>query len=464
MPFIPAAIAFLGTTAGAVTASAVVGAGTALYSSSQQSKAAGQAQQAQNTASQQQLAAQQQALAQATAINQPFVTGGQQAFSQLLQQLGVTQAAQPAASTGKTGSAGVSPTQDYAGSAAPPSGGIDYAKVAQERPDVVAEYQKQHATADPNSPNYTAKGLDSQQNYIDWWANSNKPATDTYQIPTVAAPETATPAPIATTPTPTTPTTPAAPNPMTAAAPSFTTPTYTTPTFASAPTGPDTSAKSFESSPYYQQGLATGQRNLNANSAARGLGQSGSAIEAALQFGQENFAQNYGNWFNQQNQQYTQQLGQYNADRAATLNQFNNDRSSTLNQFNNDRSYGTNVWQNQRDYATNQSNTQTGNLFSLAQIGQNAAGATTGANSSYANNASNIYGSQANAAATAAQQKASANSQLAGSLGGIGSNLFNAFGGSQTPLTAVSPYSIQAAPNPYANQNIALTHMPNVVF
>ena len=45
----------------------------------------------------------------------------------------------------------------------------DAQKILTERPDVMAEYQRASAAADPNSPVFKQKGLDSPENYAAYW-------------------------------------------------------------------------------------------------------------------------------------------------------------------------------------------------------------------------------------------------------------------------------------------------------
>jgi hypothetical protein len=224
------------------------------------------------------------------------------------------------------------------------------------------------------------------------------------------------------------------------------------PVYTRGQTGPAPSQadffSNFEASPGYQWRLQQGQRNLNANFGARGLLKSGSAIQGAIDYGQNQAASEYGNWFNRQNSLYNEANTQYN-----------NANLRTDANFNADRSYGTNLFTNERDFANNVYNTNTGNLFSLAQMGQNAAGATAGAATNYANASSNIYGSQADAAAAAAQQRASANAGAAGALGSAAGNIFAAYNGAgyspiptQTIGQAWNPIINNVAP-PSANAN-----------
>lgn len=426
---------------------AVIGAGAAVYSASQQKKAAKTEVQAQQQAAQQQLAAQQQAYQTTSALEQPFLTGGQAAFNTLINRYvpGQTQA----------------PTQAQPATQAPASTGPAFSapdpnQILQDHPDVMQAYQtaingdasKGIPAADRNSPAFAQAGLTSPQDYAQKWFNGG--GSQLYQLPQAAtpapAPQTAAPAPA--------PVTGGAPDLTNASRPTTApAPTYTDPTIAPAPTfGPAPQAgdfldpSKFQTSPGYEWAVQQGQRNLNANFGARGLLKSGAALQGSIDYGQNQANSQYQNWFSNQNSLYNTALGQYNQDRNVGLNQYNADRTTTLNQFNNDRNvglsqYNTDVTRSDNNFTTDRSfqagqqQQNTNNLFSLANYGQTAAGNVSNAAGGFANNSSNIYGNQANAIGNAAQQQGSANAGMAGSLAGIGSNLFNSYLGSAGQLT-----------------------------
>lgn len=440
----------------AAVAAAAITAGSTIYGASQSKKAANKAADAQNTAAQQQIAAQQQALDKIIALNAPTIQGGQQAYQALLQQFGITGAAPaaqpaPALSYDATGNvvrapmaatapmtsqapkteggfAGTSPLASPAAlSATASGGGVDYARLFQDRPDVMAEYQKVAAQADPNSPQFQKLGLDrGAEGFADYWL-ANKPAQDTYAAPTTAAQPAATQAPTAQAQTQPAAVDPnAAPNLMNAARP----------TAAAAPdfTGqaPDLNSffSNFEADPGAAYRRSEALSGVNAASAARGKLRSGDAVKALATLSSDLASQEYNNWFGRQNTLY------------------NNSR----NAFQNDRAYDTGIWQygvdrgdsnfnTDRGYQTQQDNTRIGNLFDLAKMGTNAAGNVSGAASANANNQSSIFGSQAQNASDAAYAKANANAGAVGSLAGTATNLFANWGGGGTQTNAAQPFN-----------------------
>jgi hypothetical protein len=480
----------------ALAGSAIVGAGASIYSAGQQKKAASQAQEAADRAAQQQLAAQQAALDRVTQLEAPFQQGGALGETALLQRLGLIQpgttATQPDPYYGyypqgaspsqgltdratavpgglgpapKTGNAGTSPAvpdvgQGVANSNPAPAGTStqgqvpDWNAYLQANPDVLQWAQSGHG--DPNIP---IEQQSLQQRAAYQWAHEQQvygtaPRPLTYVAPqaqpqqTAAGPE-RTDLMTADRPTPD-------------AAPTFTRPDQGT--------APDASQffSNFTADPGYQFALQQGLRSANAGYAARGLLKSDSAIKGLNDYAQGQAAQQYGNWWNRQNQLYN-----------TALNIFNSNRANANQNFENDRGYGTNLYLNQRDYTNNNFNqdrqyqtgrydTNTGNLFQLAQMGQSAAGAVGGANQSFANNASNIYGSQANAAANAAYDRASANAGMAGSLAGTASNLFGSYasgafgGGGGFPVQTVGDLKPVQFQNPFSPSGPMTTFKPPV--
>jgi hypothetical protein len=205
-------------------------------------------------------------------------------------------------------------------------------------------------------------------------------------------------------------------------------PTFTRPDQGTAPTAADYFGN-FQADPGYQFRLQQGLRAANAGYAAKGLLKSDAAVKGLNDYAQGQASQEYNNFFNRQNQLYTTALNQFNANRSNANQNFENDRGYGTNLFLNNRDFTNNNFNTDRAYQTGRYDTNTGNLFSLAQMGQNAAAAVGGANQAFANNASNIYGSQANAAANAAYDRAAANAGMVGSLAGTASNLFGSFSG-----------------------------------
>lgn len=67
----------------------------------------------------------------------------------------------------------------------PAVGTPNWSQVLKDRPDVLNEYNKVIAQADPNSPWFTEHGLDKgPEGFAQWWYNNNRPPTDTYAAPT----------------------------------------------------------------------------------------------------------------------------------------------------------------------------------------------------------------------------------------------------------------------------------------
>lgn len=430
MPFIAPVVAFLGTTAGAVTASAVIGAGTALYSAGQAKDAAGKALTAQQQAQQQQLAAQQTALDRITNLQNPYVQGGYNALGQLASQygLGVAPGSGPV-----TNAYGAPPPQAGAGTPAA-SGGLQRPTIpgpATGGPPGAPAAAPGAGGGQPDWNGYIAQHPDVQQ----WIAEGHgDPSLGANQTPQQAAQYQYENSIRLGTPFPAPPMLPANPQgpqpdpatqtPQDLGTASPVVPTYATPDFGQSPDAASyLDASKFEASPDYAWRLAQGQRNLNANFGAKGLLQSGSAIQGALDYGQHQASQEFQNWWNRQQQLYSDKASQYNTDKTTNYNIFSTDRG-----------YGTDLALNNRNFANSQQNTRIANLFSLVNAGTGAAASVGGANSNYANNASNVYGSQAQAAADAANANASANSQLGGTLGGIGSRLINGYSTSNGAL------------------------------
>lgn len=444
---------------------AIIGAGVGLYSANQASNAADKSLAAQTAANDKSLADQQAARDQITRLEQPFVSAGQSGLSPLLQRIGVNNSltqgvgagdpatanlfdrARPGAATDtgnqfappngvgspppvqvpgpSTAKASGGPAIDPApvgpsdpgapaigspqpaiapaapASVAAPAGQPDWDAYIAANPDVAAWIQQGHG--DPSlGPNQTPEQAAAYQ-FSNSGQNEGRAPPPTTAAPVAAA------APQAD---------PNAPPPTWQGNPTDASgaPIYTR---AAAGTAPDVNGffSDFTASPGYQWRLAEGQRNLNANSATRGLGQSGSAIKAAIDYGQNQASAEYGNWFNQQQTKFGDVNGQFNTANARTDANFNTDQNT-----------GTNLFINERNNAQSRYDTNTSNLFQLAQMGQQAAGATGSAGQTYANNATNINGSQANAAANAAQQRAQANSQGFGALGAAAGNIFSTYG------------------------------------
>lgn len=194
----------------------------------------------------------------------------------------------------------------------------------------------------------------------------------------------------------------------------------------------------------------------------------------------------------------------FTGDRAFAEDRFRTDRTRGDNIFADDRSYDTKLALENRDrsdrifaddrgfaedrnrydtnrqdtnfntdraYQTNREDTRVGNLFDIARMGQSAASAVGGASQTYANNATSIFGSQANAAADAANSRAAANAGMVGSIAGTATNLFgggnymNGYGRvtPMTPQTAGSPYGSPVLMQPqYPTGSPTMPQFPRV--
>lgn len=211
-------------------------------------------------------------------------------------------------------------------------------------------------------------------------------------------------------------------------------PTYTRPEYDKTL---DVSYDAYEASP---EALAAdydiSQQSGAASSAAAaaGAGKSGAALKALQRIGQDNKVKYYGDFRNYNTNQYNVDRSRFdtnynydtslkaslaqaydalnsgNAFQAANLArsdyQYGQNRADNI--FNLDRAYGTDLALGNRAYETSRYDTQTGNLFNLANLGQGAAASYTGAAQASANNQGNALFSnaanQGNAALTSAAQ------------------------------------------------------------
>lgn len=345
----------------AAIAGGLLAAGGSIYAANKQSNLGDKQIANQNNATQQSLAFQQQAFQQQQQNLAPYLQAGYGALSQLQQQFGLTNAN------------GQQPGQP------------DWALYEQQNPDIAARGNEAQLAGEFGP----GKQWASKE---DWYAWHNQTPGEGRPIPTVQ------------------PTAANTNTPQQAGNFSTQRETYTRPDTGAAPAMPDLSASAYQQSPGYQSGLLAGQRNLNANFAARGLLGSGAGAEAAIKFGTDYQNQDYNNWRNNQLAIWQQQLNQYNQDRATTNANFTADRA-----------YGTGVYDADRGYNTQRYDQNTANLFGLVNAGnpsqanallQNNANTQAGLLQTSANNLSGLYGQQAQNAGG-----------LAGNLVGIGQGL-----------------------------------------
>lgn len=418
----------------AAVAAAAVTAGATIYSSSQANKAANKAQAANERATAQQLAAQQANFDRITNLNQPFIAGGNAAFEALLQQIVPGYTGTPATGGGTGATGGQSAGQSYF---------LQYPDVAQEfarlqgTPEGQAQLQAIGATTPDAFANF---------HFSTYGQNEGRTA----------------PAAVAATPAAETPATPATPAPgtelLTAQRPDAPeAPTFERPAAMSAPQlSAFIDGKSFQADPGYQFRVSEALGGVNANFAARGKLRSGDAAKALAGRASDLASQEYNNWFSRQMAAFNAANGQY---------QYGQNRSDNV--FNDDRGYGTARWQYDtqrqdqnfnvdRGFQAGRQDTQTGNLFSLANIGLGAAGNVSGAGTNFANAQSNIFGSQANAAAEAANARAAANAQMVGGLAGTAANLFTNWGGGarSTPTSNLGAVNYAGVSNPFAGNRV----------
>lgn len=343
--------------------------GSVLGASSQK-KALNKQLEAQKYATDQQLSLQRDALAQQQQNLAPYLNAGYGALSQLQSQFGLGAGGSTAGAAKPAGGmAGTSPMEGAASGVGQP----DWGDYLTRYTDVAQEYQA--IQADPaRAAALQQQGINSPEAYAQYHATQVAPALGEQR---------------------TVNTTQAAPQAPAGQYGPQVDPrqTYTRPDQGAAPAMPDLSAAAYQKSPGYEAGLLSGQRNLNANFAARGLLGSGAGAEAAIKFGTDYQNQDYNTWKNAE-------LAKW----QAQTQQFNVDRNNTNTNFGSDRAYGTGVYDADRSYGTDRFDTQANDLFRLVGAGnpsqanaaiQNNANNVGGLLQNSANNMSNIYGQQA---------------------------------------------------------------------
>jgi hypothetical protein len=422
--------------AGAIAGVGAVGA--AAISSSAASKASKAASNA--TAANNQLEREQ--YQQTRADLQPAVSAGNTARDALMQRLGLSgPAAAPAATTAapasvKTGmstsplmpAAGANPSPAAPAQGAPEMTSQQAQAILADRPDVAGSAWLNGI--DPSViGDRTGDGKVTQDDRAAYW-EANYGSKEGYTPPTVSAP-----APAASTPS-TVPgqTLTSSDNGGLGARPQVSRPTYS----EAQPGQVDLSAQSFEASPFYNLGLADTMRNVNASYGARGLLKSGAGLKGATDAASANFMQNYGNWANQQLGIWNTNLGQYNANRNVFNQNYNTDTGRNDNIFNSDRAYN-----------TDQYNNYTGNLFSLAGSGQNAAAGQATANQNYASQTAANNNSNASVQGNAAIAQANGiNNAISSGIQAYGAySNSNPFGSGGSAASTGGAYGF--TPNPY---------------
>jgi len=449
---------------------AVIGAGTAVYSAGQTSKASRKATAAQEAAAAEQRRVQQENMDRIQGLQQPFINVGYSALDKIAAKYGLpTASGQPTTpqrtssyvsqnyKPGVTGAAGAVPAtgavdpgkaaarSDGTSVAAPtsqpataaPAGaadGPDWGAYLNSNPDVAQEYERLVSTPEGQATLQANGGISPEEFAAHHYATAGQ--AEGRAIPQAQPQE----------PT----------GPTEAGRPTFDTPQYTRPDqpewqdMGNGPSSADyLDPSKFTASPGYQFRLNEGNRNLNASYGAKGLLKSGGAIKGFTDYNQGMASSEFDKWFQQGLQRLNSDRGQFNADRQANFNIFNTNRNNTnanfdtdrqvgLTQFNNDRSVANNNFESDRGYAANRDDTATNNLFRLTAGGSNAAGSVGAASTNNANAQSNIYGNVADAQGTNAYNQGQANAQAVGAIGGAAANIFSRY---TTPAVAAGSSS-----------------------
>jgi hypothetical protein len=179
---------------------------------------------------------------------------------------------------------------------------------------------------------------------------------------------------------------------------------------------------------------------INAASAARGRLRSGDAAKALMIEGANQKAQEYNNWFNRQTQRLAADRGQFNQNRSFAGNLYTSQNARQDANFGEDRTYGSNLWDlnrqrsdanfnTDRGYQTNRADTRVNNLFSISNAGDAGIRNVTAAGNNFTSNAMDANATTANIAGNSAINRANANTDLIGGIGGAVSNVANAFTG-----------------------------------
>lgn len=323
-------------------------------------------------------------------------------------------------------------------SATQQAGQPDWKAVFAERPDVAAAV---------NDPNGGYNGSNNEERAADWWNRYGQASG--YQLPTIAPAQATTPqsydvqlssaAQVPTYNRPAAQQAPAAYVPNVYAPPSYERPDYDKTldvSYGTYATSPEAMAAEYD--------IADQSGAANSAYAASGAGKSGAALKRLQQIGQDNKVKYYSNFRDYNTNQFNTDRNRfdniYNFDTSLkaqlqqsydALNNGNSQFAAGLarqdyqygqnradNIFNLDRAYGTDLALNNRNYETSRYDTQTGNLFNLANLGQGATAQSTNAAQNYANNTGNALFSNAANQGNAALTSAAQFNQLLGS--GIG--------------------------------------------
>lgn len=375
-----------------------IGAAGSIYASNQANKAANKQIAAQTAATDQSIALQRDALNRQQQNFAPYLQTGYGALQQIQQQFGLGTGG-GGYTGGKTpgGFAGTSPAEGGGGGAAA-GGQPDWNEYLSRYTDVAGAFNEAAGTPEGRQA-LADKGISTPQQYAQFHYETFGQRPDENRTVQMT-PAAAGPGQEAQTFGPQVPGRES----------------YVRPNQGSAPAMPDLSAAAYQKSPGFEAGLLSGQRNLNANFAARGLLGSGAGAEAAIKFGTDYQNQDYNAWRNNELAKWQQQTQQFNLDRA-----------NTNANFGSDRAYGTGVFDADRGYDTSRFDQQLGNLFNLAQLGNPSA--MNGAIQSNANNVGGLLQTGANNLSNIYGQQAQNTGGLIGNLAGIGQGLLGNMGG-----------------------------------
>lgn len=400
----------------AAVAAAAITAGSTIYASSQQSKAAKQGMDAQQAATNQSLALQQQQFQQVQQNLTPYMQGGYAGLDALLGEFGLA----PMTSTGQA----VNQGPQY-----------DVAAYLQANPDVAA------ARSSLEAQGVIGPGR-QWESFEDWVASE--------QIPNaIARGENRTyPQTQATTPTPNA----QDGQPLTfdqqiaalGERPNPTRPDYLTAQYVDAP-NPDDYFTDYEQSPSYQFLQDEARRAVNVGAFSRGIGASGGTQKALQDRAASIAGLDYGNWWNRQNALY--QAARGDTQFANNYNLTSTQQQNALRQggFESDRLYGNANFDADRNYLTNQRQQNVNNLFGLIGIGQNAAAGVGNAGQNYANNSGNLLTSNANALAAGYAQQADARASGVNALAGLAGGYLSTLGANNRSSLTM-PQTISAVP------------------
>lgn len=478
------------STAAAILGSAVIGAGASAITGS---KAASKAVDASQYATDQNALLQREAMQIAQQNTTTSRAAGDLSTNALAARFGLIPTGSTLSGNIYAAGAGAQPqasggaTPNIYGSSVPYSasqqgGQPDWNAVLAARPDVAAAV---------NAPNSYFSGSTPQERAADWYARYGEASG--YQLPTISAQQGTEPqtydvqlSSAAQVPTYTRPAAQQAPGayvPNVYTPQTFTAPTYDRPAYDKTL---DVSYDAYEASPealaaQYDIDQQSGAAS-SALAAAGGL-KSGAALKALQKIGQDNKVKYYSDFRNYN-------TNQYNTDRARADNIYNYDTSMKANLaqaydalnsnnafnyaglnsnnalqaaqlarsdyqygqnrddniYNLDRAYGTDLALNNRAYETGRYDTQTGNLFNLANLGQGASAQSTSAAQNYANNTGNaLFSNAANQGNAALASAAQFNSALGSGLSALGyalGNRSNSAAATTTPKAATNIYAL----------------------